>query len=177
METLIFRPSILSLKLSTTCEGKIKILTSATSAIWCLVWSGVCGVLRMEMSSCVSGHMKEICQRKGADVLSRPENIQTSPHNSNTFIRWGSKDASKDAGGQKMGRKVEPGDQTSLPAYSGGNVDDIANGTSHITLEHPDIQMADASVQARLVNRKRNGPDSATGGGPPTPTHNTPRES
>ncbi|PUU73083.1 hypothetical protein B9Z19DRAFT_1069268 [Tuber borchii] len=122
-------------------------------------------------------HMKEICQRKGADALSRPENIQTSPNNSNTFIRWSSKDASKDVGGQKMGRKVEPGDQTGPPAYSGGNVDDIANGTSHITLEHPDIQMADASVQARLVNRKRNGPDSATDGGPPTPTHNTHRES
>ena len=73
-----------------------------------------------------------------------------------------------------MGWKMEPGDQTSPPAYSGGNVDEIANGTSHITL---DIQMADASVQARLINRKRNGPDSAADGGPPTPTHNTPRES
>ena len=76
-----------------------------------------------------------------------------------------------------MGRKMEPGDQTSPPVHPGGNVDDIANGTSHITLEHPDIQMADASVQARLINRKRNGPDSAADGGPPTPTHSTPRES
>ncbi|KAG0126475.1 hypothetical protein HOY82DRAFT_491739 [Tuber indicum] len=122
-------------------------------------------------------HMKEICQRKGTDVPSRPENIQT--HNSNTFIRWSSKDAasSKDPGGQRMGRKMEPGDQTSSSAYPGGNVDDIANGTSHITLGHQDIQMLDASSQTRMVNRKRNGPDSAPDGGPPTPTHTTPRES
>ncbi|PWW79037.1 hypothetical protein C7212DRAFT_167186 [Tuber magnatum] len=123
-------------------------------------------------------HMKEICQRKGADVPSRPENIQTS-HNSNAFIRWSSKDttSSKDAGGQRLGRKVESGDQISPSAHSRGNVDDIANGTSHINLGHPDVQMADASSQARLINRKRNGPDSAPEGGPPTPTHNTPRES
>ncbi|KAG0639286.1 hypothetical protein HOY80DRAFT_886553 [Tuber brumale] len=121
--------------------------------------------------------MKEICQRKGADVPSRPENIQTS-HNSNTFIRWNSKDAasSKDLGGQRMGHKMEPGDQTSPSTYPGGNVDDIANGTSHITLGHQDIQMLDASSQARLINRKRNGPDS-TLDGPPTPTHNAPCES
>jgi len=76
-----------------------------------------------------------------------------------------------------MGRKTESGDQTGPPAYSGGgNVDDIANGTSHINLDHPDIQMADASAQTRVVNRKRNGPDSAADGGPPTPTHSTPRE-
>ena len=72
---------------------------------------------------------------------------------------------------------MELGDQTNLPSYSGGNVDDIANGKSHITLEHPDIQMADSSVQARLINRKRNGPDSAADGGLLMPTHNTPRES
>ena len=103
--------------------------------------------------------------------------MPSSPHNSNTFIRRGSEDASKDAGGQSVGRKMEPGDQSSPPAYSGGNVDGIATGTSHITLEHPDIQIAEDAAQGRLVNRMRNGPDSAVDGGPRTPTHNTPRES
>ena len=67
METLIFRPSILNPELSKACEGKIKILTSATSVIWCLVWSGACGVisqqitersvLMMKMNFSVSGHI------------------------------------------------------------------------------------------------------------------------
>ena len=44
-------------------------------------------------------------------------------------------------------------------------------------MEQPDIQTADASAQARLISRMRKGPDSAADGGPPTPTHNIPRES
>ncbi|KAG0637135.1 hypothetical protein HOY80DRAFT_1085552 [Tuber brumale] len=93
----------------------------------------------------------------------------------------------EDPCGQGMDSKIETGDQNDPLAYSESDVDNttkmfgyflprenIAHGTSHITLRHQVTQIPDSAKHTRFINRKRNGPDS-TLDGLLMPTQNTPR--